>query len=181
MEKRKIIWLDGSVDARVPGKLLSDNIGFYGDCVLTGAKYRYISKLTGIGDTDLDMPEFTGRRLLDGWIYTTYRKMPAEAKGELVVEFDLNKGCSITEVDFYCMTSVDSCEISLSNDGKNFSLVEHEELNLKTPLYRNPIKENVGGRYVRLTIKGEKIELFQVWIWGDECSEEKEKDLRCFR
>lgn len=177
MEKRKIIWLDGSVDKEVPGKLLSDNNGFYGDCVLTGAKYRYLTELTGIGDTAADMPEFTGRRLLDGWLAPNYRKMPAKAKDKMTVEFDFISECVFTEVDFYCVTEIQGVEISVSKDGENFLVVSSELKHLNMPLYRNTLKESVAGRYLRLSIKAEKVELFQVWVWGDRPQSASEKDL----
>lgn len=177
MEKRKIIWLDNSVDEQVPGKLLSDNLGFYGECVLTGVEYSYLSKLTGIGDTKEDMPEFSGRRLLDGWLSLTYKKKPAEAKNELIVEFDFKQECTFSEVDFFCTTEIQNREVSVSKDGKAFYLVELNAKNSKSSLYRNPFKDKAEGRYLRLCLKAEEIRLFQVWVWGDVEEKESARDL----
>ena len=36
MADRPILWMDGTVEEAPPGRLLSDNLGFYGDIILTG-------------------------------------------------------------------------------------------------------------------------------------------------
>ena len=62
------IWWDGSRDEEhaPPGKLLSDNEGYWGDTILTGVDYAYETEPTNPADIWRDDPERFGRRLLDG-------------------------------------------------------------------------------------------------------------------
>jgi hypothetical protein len=62
------LWWDGTreSDSPPPGRLLSDNDGYWGPCVLTGVEYSYARPPDSPADTWRDRPERVGRRLLDG-------------------------------------------------------------------------------------------------------------------
>ena len=58
MERKNIVWMDGSVSSQPPGKLLSDNPNYFGDCILTGVTYRYDGDgPTGKGDSADDVAD----------------------------------------------------------------------------------------------------------------------------
>ena len=52
METRPILWMDGSTEDTLPGKLLSDNLEFFGETVPTGADYRYLTPLLSLTDSE---------------------------------------------------------------------------------------------------------------------------------
>ena len=62
METRPILWMDGSTEDTLPGKLLSDNLEFFGETVPTGADYRYLTPLLSLTDSEQDLAELRGRR-----------------------------------------------------------------------------------------------------------------------
>ena len=80
MEDRRICWLDGSEDTQLPGKLLSDNLGYFGEMIPTGATYRYLSSLLSITDSEKDQLEFRGHRMQDGRLIRRFLKEPAVAE-----------------------------------------------------------------------------------------------------
>lgn len=162
-----IKWIDGSIDKNVPGKLLSENLNYYGDCIMTGITYEYITPLTGRGDTSKDEKDFIGRRLLDGRLSDEYRKLPAESNSGLMeVVFDLKDIYSFTEFDLICNNQIKELEISLSVDNIGFKSA-YTECNIeKKPLIRCRIEEK-KARYIKLKITSDTvIKLYQVWIWG---------------
>ena len=96
-----IKWMDGSTDENVPGKLLSENLNYYGDCIMTGLTYEYLTPLTGAGDTSKDEKDFVGRRLLDGRFsfWGEYGKLPAQNDfGLMEIVFDLKDIYFFTEL-----------------------------------------------------------------------------------
>ena len=93
-----VVWFDGSRDAKPPqGKLLSDNPGYWGECVLTGVDYKYEAP----PDSPADGDGGSGRALLNG--------SPAVGGGmsgdkPLVVVFDFKRVCTFSEMDM-CIPS----------------------------------------------------------------------------
>lgn len=165
---RPIKWLDGSIDSAIPGKLLSENVNYFGDCIMTGISYKYLTELTGIGDTAADEKDLTGRRLIDGLIVQRYDKLPAEnSNGKMEVLFDLKGVYSVREFDFKCEDNILKAVVSVSKDGENFTDVCDKTEVGKLPLIRCKFDE-AEARYIKLSLKGENsVRLFQIWIWGD--------------
>ena len=172
--QKEIVWLDGSRDADIPGKLLSENINYYGDLILTDIKYKYLTPLTGIGDTAADDPDLTGRRLLDGLINYAYDKKPAEASGgELTVLFELNSVYSLCELDFICSEELSNVNISVSCDGIDYVSVHNEKDIAPKPLVRCRFNQ-VSAKFIKLELDNkDRIRLFQVWLWGDSLSKDE--------
>lgn len=166
MENRRIVWFDGSVSAHAPGKLLSDNAGYYGDCVMTGVTYTYACTLRGIGDTPLDFPEMVGRRLLDGGI--DIRARCVESAGAMQVIFDFQRRCFFRELDLAAASTVEHVTAAISADGREYATVYDGTPDQHRMLCRLPLADAASARYLRLTVEGgESVRLFQVWAFGD--------------
>lgn len=167
--KQRIIWLDGKEENSPPGKLLSDNLGYYGECVLTGMTYRYLTPLTGIGDTENDIAELRGIRLIDGNLHGRYRKQTPECQGGILqVQMDFQQICRFQELDCVARCHVERIQVEVSADACCFSTIFLEDLKREQELYRCRLKEDAEGRYLRLTLAGEgTMKLWQVWVWGD--------------
>jgi len=65
-----LIWFDGTREPgeKPPGKLLSDNLGYYGDCIFTGVRYQYEVVPDLPADRRSDHSQELNCRLLDGRI-----------------------------------------------------------------------------------------------------------------
>ena len=96
------LWWDGSRDAAEdpPGKLLSDNAGYWGDCVLTGVDYTYETEPTNPADLWRDSKDRFGRRLLDGRPAGNWWVPVGVNPGiPMVVTFDFKRDCTFSEID----------------------------------------------------------------------------------
>lgn len=168
-ENQKIVWLNGEEGNCPPGKLLSDNIGYYGECILTGMTYQYLTPLSGIGDTENDIAELRGGRLIDGNLHGRYRKQVPECRGGILqVQMDFQRMCSFQELDLIARCHVASILVETSEDGDCFKEVFQTAVGQDKELYRCRLQESVAGQYIRLTLCGEDaMRLWQVWVWGD--------------
>lgn len=176
MEDRRICWLDGSEDTQLPGKLLSDNLEYFGEMIPTGATYRYLSPLLSITDSEKDQLEFRGHRMQDGRLIRRFLKEPAVAERELVMEWDFQRSCTFNEVDLYCAGALLTVEVSCA-DGKEPMIWYSGEAMGANGFYR----VKLGGRTARrllITLTAEKrVELFQVWAFGDAEEEARNDDF----
>lgn len=177
MADRPILWMDGTVEEAPPGRLLSDNLGFYGDIILTGMTYTYLTPLSGIGDTAQDIPELTGRRLVDGNLHGRYQKhIPQTDGGRMAVLFDFKQPCRFAELDLICRCRVRHITVEVSADGQAFDCVYDGTVEQERDLYRCRWQHGAEGRYIRLTLQGEgALSLWQIWVWGDAAGEAAEK------
>lgn len=125
MERKNIVWMDGSVSNEPPGKLLSDNPNYFGDCILTGVTYSYEGNgPTGKGDNADDVADYRGIRLIDGDIICRFRKPVVESdKGIITAVFDFKAEYVFSELDILMRTELESIEWSVSADGENFEPV----------------------------------------------------------
>ena len=100
----EVRWADGTVAEAPPGKLLSDNLGYYGDVAWTGMTYSYQTPpRAGSGDADDDVARHRGRRLLNGELGDSnggWRDLnpPLLASGTRV-DFSFPVSCRIGEID----------------------------------------------------------------------------------
>ncbi len=173
---RKILWMDGTIEEKTPGKLLSENIGFYGDFVPTGMTYEYLTPLAGNGDTERDIPELAGRRLVDGNLHGRYRKLVPQADGNrMVVLFDFQNPCRFAELDYISRCPVETVKIEVYGDGQHFEEVYDQAVPATAELQRCRLDSQPAGRFLRLTLKGDApLTLWQVWVWGDTLQENAE-------
>lgn len=166
MEKRRICWMDGSEETELPGKLLSDNLEYFGETIPTGATYRYLSPLSSIVDGDEDLAEFRGHRLQDGRLIRRFRKEPAVAERELVMEWDFQRSCTFCEVDFYCHGEMKTIEVACA-DGEQPVVWHGGAAAGSNHFYRVKLNGQTARR-LRFTLTAEnRLELFQVWAFGD--------------
>ena len=176
--------MDGTLEDSAPGKLLSDNIGFYGDQTPTGMTYAYLTPLSGPADTEQDaVPELAGRRLLDGNLHGRYRKQVPQAEGgRMAVLFDFRQDCRFTELDYISRCPILKAAVEVSADGAHFETIYEysgREGQEEQELRRCRFRGEHSGRFLRLTLLGEgTLTLWQVWVWGEALhtqAEETEK------
>ncbi len=170
----ELIWWDGTRDPdnSPPGKLLSDNEGYWGDCVLTGVDYTYESHAQSPADRFRDTEKF-GRRLLDGWVEGTWQCPVGEAAGTpLVVAFDFKRPCTFSEVDTVCSrTHKTSLKIEVRGSLQDPWRVVFDQSLDKSPntsLNRAGLPTKPKGRYLRLSVGSEaNTYADEVFVWGD--------------
>jgi hypothetical protein len=168
------IWWDGSTDAEnaPPGKLLSDNEGYWGECVLTGVTYRYETEPDAPADTWRDQKERFGRRLLDGIPQGNWWVPVGVNPGRpLVVIFDFQRRCTFAEVDVCTRSKQVALKLETSDapDGGWQPVFERSrEACPEQVFHRLPLPERPQGRYLRLTVQAEGVTyLEEVLAWGD--------------
>lgn len=181
----ELVWWDGTREpgSTPPGKLLSDNIGYYGECVLSGVEYTYDTE----PDVRPDKPKFErdrpGRLLLDG--------SPAQGvsrNGPIVVVFDFKRNCTFSEVGI-CTTSRSlSVELEVADKPGEYTTVYKQKVTLERPvsastmhhftdhidrypgaaMHRIRLPEKPKGQYLRLSVAAPKAtSLTEVIAWGD--------------
>ena len=168
------VWWDGTKDSEnaPPGKLLSDNAGWWGESVLTGADYAYEQPLNNLADRLQDKPGTFGRRLLDGqmggnwWVPVGMQDRP------LVVVFDFKRQCVFRELDVISQSENAGLKVEAranSNDAWQMVYELSREKSPKSYMYRLPLKADAKGRYLRLTVDhGNLTYLNEVYVWGDQ-------------
>lgn len=167
------VWYDGSTDAEnsPPGKLLTDNEGWWGPAVLTGVDYSYQVEPDNPGDWLKDDKAQFGRRLLDGLPVGNWWTSAGISNQPLVVVFDFTRPCQFIEVD----VSARSHPLALKIETRR-SPEEEWQLAIARSLTESPDSELQrlilpspgAGRYLRLTAQAEGITwLDEVWVWGD--------------
>lgn len=152
-----LVWWDGqrTAGSEPPGKLLSDNEGYWGECVLTGVEYAYLTAPDAPADIWRDVPGQFGRRLLDGnsdgngWVPVGQRS------GPLVVVFDFHRLCTFAEVD----VSTRSRRVGLRLECRADTVSSWQEAFVRPvadcpdqALHRIPLSALPKGRYLRLTV-----------------------------
>ena len=167
------IWWDGSRDEGdgPPGKLLSDNDGYWGECVLTGVEYEYETPVTNPADTWKNEKDTFGRRLLDGrpsgnwWVPVGVNTPP------LVVALDFKRGCTFSEVDISTRSKRVGIKIECRDRGGDEWRVVLERSRDECPetmFHRLPLPDRPTGRHLRLSIGAEGITYVEeVIVWGE--------------
>lgn len=176
METRPILWMDGSTEDTLPGKLLSDNLEFFGETVPTGADYRYLTPLLSLTDSEQDLAELRGRRLQDGRLIRRFCKEPAVAEGELSMEWDFKRVCVFNEIDLYCGDCAPSAVTVQSADGDP-TVWADGGVTARDGLVRVRVNGQ-SARRLRITLRAAgRIELFQLWAFGDAETETRSDDF----
>lgn len=167
----EIIWFDGSRDpGGPPGKLLTDNEGYWGESVLTGVDYTYQYPPDNPADILKEDASKFGRRLLDGY-YSGNWWAPVGISGRpLVVTLDFKRLCRFSEVDIVTRSRKVNVSIEVSADKSVWKQVG--KLSTKgcvdSTLQRIRLPERPSGRYVKLTIDAGGITyLDEVIAWGN--------------
>ena len=165
-----VIWFDDARSSPPPGKLLSDNDGYWGDCVLTGVQYTYERQPDNPADIWRDKPGTVGRRLLDGRPAGNWWT-PVGISGPLVVTFDFGRSCTFREVDLDTRSKQVAVKLEAavaSNGPWTILRAWPREQCPDTQFHRLPLAEGGRGRYLRLTVEAEGITwLEEVLVWGD--------------
>lgn len=166
-------WCDGTVDGATaaPGKLLTDNDGYWGDVVLTGVDYAYETVPDNPKDLWRDKPDSFGRRLLDGKIKFNWW-VPVGVSGKpLVVVFDFKRPCTFAEIDLATRNKKLGIKLECRLSEADLWTVAHERPlaeAAESSFYRVALPEKPRGRYLRVTASGEGISwLEEVIAWGD--------------
>ncbi|HJN18506.1 MAG TPA: hypothetical protein QGH10_23595 [Armatimonadota bacterium] len=165
------IWWDGSTDDEdaPPGKLLSDNEGWWGETVLTGVEYTYDVEPTNPADIWRTDAERYGRRLLDGRPEGNWWVPVGVNHQALVVTFDFQRLCSFAEVDVCTRSKQVAVTIETGDDPGGpwtEALTLAREDCPEQAFHRLPIDES--GRYLRLSLDSGGISwVDEVLVWGD--------------
>lgn len=166
-------WCDGTRDGATapPGKLLSDNAGYWGDVVLTGVDYAYETVPDNPADIYRDKADRPGRRLLDGR-FTGNWWVPVGVNGKpLVVVLDFKRLCTFSEIDVATRNKKLGIRLELRATAADPWAVVYERSLAEAPeamFCRVPLPDKPRGRYLRVTATGEGISwLEEVLAWGD--------------
>jgi hypothetical protein len=167
-------WWDGTreSDNPPPGRLLSDNDGYWGDCVLTGVEYQCESKPTNPPDIWREDKARFGRRLLDGRPEGNWWVPVGQDSGQaLVVVFDFKRRCSFGEVDLCTRSLAVAVKIETrdSADGPWQLAVDRPLADgPSVAFHRLALSGRPSGRYLRLSVQAASITwLDEVLVWGD--------------
>ncbi|MHB0935235.1 MAG: hypothetical protein ACYC6A_02495 [Armatimonadota bacterium] len=164
------VWWDGSTDNAdtPPGKLLSDNAGYWGECVLTGVDYRYETEPESPAEKRANAPGQSGRALVDG--------NPGTGAGisggrMLTVVFDFNRICAFAEWDVITPTKQVAITIEMreAEDAAWRTVFTREsEACPDQQFHRVAFATPATGRFVRLTLGSAEItRLNEILAWGD--------------
>lgn len=168
--KREIIWLDGSRNFDMPvGKLLSDNIGYWGECILTGMDYKYNCELKGPGETINDKRNMCGKRLIDGYINSNFAHAVEISGNTAVVDFDFKRRCFFSEFDVVSNNKYIDITLSVSTDGSSFDEVFFKKSSdSDTILHRCKLTDLSAVRYLRLKVSAlTDLVLNEIYCWGE--------------
>ena len=170
----ELIWWDGTHDPAdaPPGKLLSDNAGYWGDCVLTGVEYHYETEPDNPRDIYRDDAKRFGRRLLDGRADGSWWVPVGQNPGKpLVVVFDFKRQCTFSEVDLSTRSKKIAVQLECGDAAGGPWRKVYERSREACPekmFHRLPLPEHPQGRYLRLTADAGGITwLEEVLAWGD--------------
>jgi len=174
------IWFDGSRDDEdaPPGKLLTDNTGYWDQSVLTGVEYRYEVEPTTPRDIFRDDASRYGRRLLDGHPSGSWH-IPVGITGNqpLVVTFDFKRPCVFREIDVATRGRKVTIKIEAGDEEQGPWRQAFERSAEDCPdehFHRIVLAEPAKGRYLRMSIQsGTTTYVEEILAWGDaEVSEE---------
>jgi hypothetical protein len=169
-----VSWVTGVIDDSGPpeGVLLSENEGYWGDCVLTGVDYRYESEADNPPDRIANQAGTFGRRLLDGRVGGDWHVPVGQSHGPLKVVFDFKRPCELTEVDTVCVRNPRTAltfEVSDTGERETWRTVLAQSLGAAadTALQRNRLPTDSKGRFLRVSIEAEGITYAdEVIVWG---------------
>lgn len=167
----RIVWFDGSLDQNgPPGKLLTDNEGYWGECVLTGVDYTYETQPDAPADIYKDETDKFGRRLLDGYYSGNYWGPVGLTGKPIVVVFDFKRKCVFTEIDLISRSKQINASVGVSDEGQEWMAVGGIRTSdcAESMLQRIKLPSRPSGRYVKLTVDAETVTyLDEVLAWGD--------------
>lgn len=181
-EVQEVIWKDGSKGPAPEDKLLSDNVFYWGEVVLTGVEYTYeVEPDAPADDPVIERREgMPGRRLLNGVreSHSTARHPVGIRDEPLAVVFDFKDTYEFTEVDVNTPTGAAAIEVAVRDEPDEPWQTVHEQSlddSGEGPLHRRPLDDRPGGRYVRLQIEaeGSLTRSDGVWIWGEPAEPEQ--------
>jgi|GEM_PF-1858502 len=173
-------WMDSTVAEPPQGKLISDNLGYYGDVVLTGATYEYLTPIKadrgdGKGDTD---KVYAGKRLQDGDLngnpennnfYGDPNRSPL-LESPAVIIFDFKKSCDLVETDLKLQEGKYDFRLESSPDKKAWQKV-YEDKELKVAankIVRVKLPAKTAGQYLKFSLKGSgNFWLSEIYVWGN--------------
>ncbi|NLX55682.1 MAG: DUF4091 domain-containing protein [Planctomycetaceae bacterium] len=172
--REAIIWSTGQRDAEGPpvGKLLSDNVGYWGEVVLTGVTYTYESGPDNPPDRFQGDASLFGRRLLDGRVGGNWWVPVGQGPGQpLKAVFDFKRPCCFTEVDAICTRTPNiSLKIDVrqtENDPWVTVLDRPLDQAPGTPVNRARLAGNPAGRFMRVSVgSAETTWLDEILVWG---------------
>jgi hypothetical protein len=175
VQSQPVYWAHGTWDqeGQPSGKMLSENVGYWGDCVLTGVTYEYLKQPTNPPDRLRGEAGVFGRRLLDGRFGGDWHVPVGQNSGPLQVIFDFKRPCLFTEVDLYATRSnPHSFILEVADDKENGTWVKVYEKTLdkddKSVFYRAKMPAGSRGQYLKLSFKGHGISwLDEVIVWGE--------------
>lgn len=165
------IWWDGSRDTEngPPGKLLSDNPGYWGESVPTGVDYSYQTPPNNPGDPD--------RRLLNGIPEGDWNQTIGLANVPIVVTFDFKRFCTFSEFDITTRSHQRALQIELADTASGpWRTVFNQTLEASPDklFQRIPLTQKPAGRFARFTLNAIAparnnylTYLAEVIAWGD--------------
>jgi hypothetical protein len=168
-----LIWWDGSRDSAVgpPGKLLSDNEGYWGECVLTGVDYTYETAPDNPADVYREDAKRFGRRLLDGRPEGNWWVPVGTARGPLVAVFDFKRQCTFSEVDLCTRSRQTAVLLQIRGDQAGAWQTITQRSGSESPdasFHRFRLPARPRGRYLRVSVEATGITyLDEVIAWGD--------------
>jgi len=166
-------WWDGTIDAadRPPGKLLTENAGYWGEQVLTGVEYTYETPPDNPADRWRNTEEF-GRRLLDGRVAGNWWVPVGTSGRPLVVTFDFQRRCQFAEVDV-AATRSKKVGITLecrATEGQQWTTVYDRPAQdcPEEAFHRIKLPGQPAGRYLRVTMqKPGIVYVDEILVWGE--------------
>ena len=169
-----IRWFNGTWDdtGAPKGKLLTDNVGWWGERVWTGVEYAYENSQDNCKDYAGSSTNVFGWRLIDGRVLPGQNLLvKAFDRKPIVAVFDFKRPCVFSEVDLVASISTNAtASLSVSADGTNWTaFAEAVSSNALTRIRPEAPGE---GRWLRLSFLTNAREtkttiLEEVLVWGD--------------
>jgi hypothetical protein len=165
------IWWDGTRDTEnaPPGKLLSDNGGYWGERIVTGVEYSY--------DIPPDNPGDPNKRLLDGVPQGDWNAPVGTANRPIIATFDFKRACTFTEVDLSTRSQKAAFKIEVAEAAQGpFRILLDKTRDEATDkmFHRLALPAPAAGRFLRLTVNAVEPKvgnyltyLEEVVVWGD--------------
>lgn len=168
-----LVWWDGSRDAAAGprGKMLSDNEGYWGDCVLTGVEYTYETPPDNPADVYREDAKRFGRRLLDGRPSGNWWVPVGASRGPLVIVFDFKRQCAFAEIDLCTRSKQAAVLLQVRDDEVGGWRTVYQRSRTEAPdaaFHRIQLPAKPHGRYLRVSVEASGITyLDEVIAWGD--------------
>lgn len=162
-----MIWFDGSREAgnTPPGKLLTENLNYYGESVFTGVDYTLGSDAQSYASKSKKPKPTPARPLLDG-----NPGSGISGTGPLVVVFDFTRNCTFSEMDVCSQSGKVGIKIEAADEPDQWRTIYEQKL-ADSPggvLHRIKLAEKPQGRYVQLTVEAQgETKLDEFMAWGD--------------